>query len=237
MKPLPDVTLVAIDDAAHALTQLAIDDTLKQIQPAEVLQWTDRPELAHPEARVLPWSGTSKDAYSRTLWQEVPGEVKTSHFLVIQWDGWVLDGDCWADCFLWYDYIGAPWWWHKDGHNVGNGGFSLRSAKLGRVVADQCDLPTLRKPEDAALCRGPLRRLLEERGFIWSPDWIAHRFSVEHGPKNPAGSFGFHDVRNWTRFLSNDQISARVGLATDYLWAKPEFDQMIQMVANGQVLA
>ena len=33
---------------------------------------------------------------------------KTSHALMIQYDGYVLSGDRFSDNFLSYDYIGAP---------------------------------------------------------------------------------------------------------------------------------
>ena len=47
---------------------------------------------------------------------------KTSHALMIQFDGYVLSGDRFSDNFLSYDYIGAPWP-HYQSHKVGNGGF------------------------------------------------------------------------------------------------------------------
>ena len=47
---MQDVTLVAIDCAAHALTRLAIEDTLHQIEPAKVLIWSDRAEAVPAEA-------------------------------------------------------------------------------------------------------------------------------------------------------------------------------------------
>ena len=67
--------------------------------------------------------------------------VETSHCLLVQPDGFVLFPDKWDDEWLKYDYIGAPWPLVKDSyidpfgnqHQVGNGGFSLRSKKLLEV--------------------------------------------------------------------------------------------------------
>ncbi len=62
--------------------------------------------------------------------RDLASHVETSHALCIQWDGYVLRGQAWDPAFLTYDYIGAPWPHFSDGHNVGNGGFSLRSRRL-----------------------------------------------------------------------------------------------------------
>src|SRR5579864_3539003 len=125
---LPDVTLVAIDCVAHDLTRLAIEDTLREIEPAEILVFSDRPIIGpdYIECQI-----DLKQNAGLILWHEVPQHVKTSHILTVQWDGWVLDGSLWESTWLDTDYIGAPWW-YTDGFNVGNGGFSLRSVELTR---------------------------------------------------------------------------------------------------------
>lgn len=80
--------------------------------------------------------------------------IKTEYALIVQEDGWVLDGNCWRDEYFEYDYIGAPihfarlsnaagtrylrgfrWVEHLNDANsrldlVYNGGFSLRSRRL-----------------------------------------------------------------------------------------------------------
>ena len=89
--------------------------------------------------------------------------VHTEFALVVQDDGWVLDGALWRDEYLDYDYVGAPihlarvsapegsyWsrgfaWTHglPEGHEatpVLNGGFSLRSQRLMRAFADHPQL-------------------------------------------------------------------------------------------------
>ena len=127
--------------------------------------------------------------YNRILWFEVPQEVHTSHFLVIQWDGWVLNGAAWTDEFLSLDYIGAPWPWHAD-LRVGNGGFSLRSMALAQFIFVQAHQYPVADQEDEALCRTHRLSLEKRAGLKWAPLELAQRFSIEHGAVPP-----FQDVR------------------------------------------
>lgn len=175
---LPDVTLIAIDCAAHSLTFRAIEDTLRQLEPANAIIWSDRAEAVPSGAkwvRCEPLRSLREVAI--VLWWYVPRLVTTTHFLLVQWDGWVLDAGRWSPEFLEYDYVGAPWWFN-DGLNVGNGGFSLRSVRLGRyLAANRHVFPILGEPEDS-LCRR-YRPALERRGFRWAPDPLAARFAFE----------------------------------------------------------
>jgi SAM-dependent methyltransferase len=225
---LPEVTLVAIDDVAHDLVRLSIEDTLTQIEPHQVLLWTDRLEAGPPGVQCLECRQPGSIAeYHRILWQEVPSRIETSHFLVIQWDGWVLDAGVWTDEFLTYDYIGAPWGWHFV-QRVGNGGFSLRSAKLARFLAASRHQYPPHHPEDDTLCR-VYRSALEQIGYRWAPEGLAKKFSVENGPVPIDSSFGFHDCRNWPRVLAPERIRERVALASDYVRNKMEFHEMLVM--------
>src|SRR5574340_709517 len=119
MKYLPDVTLVVIDGVAFDLSVLALRDTLGQIQPAEVLVWAADIHKASADLVIYAEQVPIKIfpiedfGWSQVLWGIAPAYVQTSHLLTIQWDGWVLDGAKWQEEFLKYDYIGAPWPWHK----------------------------------------------------------------------------------------------------------------------------
>jgi hypothetical protein len=225
---LPEVTVVAIDDVAPDLVRLAIEDTLAQVEPHQVLLWTDRPETAPPGVVCLECRRLESIAqYHRILWHEVPSRIETSHFLVIQWDGWVLDPTVWSDELLEYDYIGAPWGWHFV-QRIGNGGFSLRSSKLARfLAASRYQYPPYH-PEDETLCR-VYRGALEEIGYRWAPEALARKFSLEHGRLPIDRTFGFHDCRNWPRVLEHARVKERVALATDYIRNKMEFHEMLVM--------
>jgi hypothetical protein len=241
---LPDVTIVCIDNVAPDLAVMALSDTLRQITPAGVLFWTDeagsRKLLSavilsgapfEPETTVVrPFTEQGKEAADRPLWYEVPYNVKTSHFLTVQWDGWVIDAEAWNPVFLEYDYIGAPWWWHPPGQQVGNGGFSLRSRRLAEYIATRAATFPYRYPEDDAIGRHYRPRLEAEGGFRFAPPELAYRFSIEHPNPDSFGfrgvkrvpTFGFHDIRNWGWVLSDAEIDARLDAASAFVVKKTD---------------
>jgi hypothetical protein len=215
---LPNVTLIAIDSLAHSLTRRALEDTLKQIEPATTIVWSDRPEAVPSGAIWVQCEPMrSLDAVADILWRQVPHLVKTSHYLLVQWDGWVLDYKEWSSEFLEYDYVGAPWW-YRDGLNVGNGGFSLRSTRLAEYLARHLSEFPIRFPEDNILCRS-YRHDLETKGFRWAPDHLAWRFSFEFTRVYPR-TFGFHGYLNWPRVLPLEVLQERIALASGYVRAK-----------------
>lgn len=232
---LPDVTLVAIDSVAHDLTRIAIEDTLRQIEPSECLIFTDRAEafaISGSVIHVVLAKLNSYDAVARALWHEVPLHVRTSHFLTVQHDGWVLDGTAWRPEWLDCDYIGARWGWHGDGLEVGNGGFSLRSTAMMRWLALRPDRFPPAHPEDDTLCRR-YRGALEREGFAWADAAEARRFSFERSEPRP--TFGYHGLFNWPRILDPVALRRRIELANDYVRGKSEWGEM--MAAARGVLA
>ena len=213
---LPDVTLICIDTVCHELAVRAIVDSVGHCDFANVIFFTDR----DPEYRsVIQWEKIEPirhvNDYGRILWLEAWRPIKTSHFLVVQWDGWVIDPGMWSPKWLQYDYIGAPW--GNTPRGVGNGGFSLRSIKLAKYVAmHHASLP-LRDPEDAALCR-MYRGPLEQAGFRWAPFNDALDFSFECCRRDlNQRHFGFHAFRNWPFVLDKHRLSERLGLVNDYI--------------------
>jgi hypothetical protein len=155
------------------------------------------------------------EAVNRVWWHEVPELVKTSHFLIVQWDSWVLNAASWDPDWLQYDYIGAPWPWHQI-YRVGNGGFSLRSRRLHDHLAHRRLRYPLAHPEDDALCRR-YRPMLEAEGFMWAPESAARCFSFEHG--DAAATFGFHGVFRWPEVLHGERLQKRLAMAnaSDYV--------------------
>jgi hypothetical protein len=159
----------------------------------------------------------TKQGWSQCLWYEVPLHLRTSHSLSIQWDSWVVDPAMWRDEYLNYDFIGAPWW-YKDGMNVGNGGFSLRSTKFARFVRKhRAQFPCITDVDDDLYCR-KYRPSLQEAGFVWAPEPLAQEFSFECvRPDLTARHFGFHATFNFDygcegsedRLLERAQIMAR----------------------------
>lgn len=192
MKPkLENVTLVCIDCTNYGEAISAIRKSLYQCDFAKSIFLTDI-KVSNPnfpfEIIQIPKIG-SKEEYSTFVIKELHKYIQTEHVLIIQHDGYVLNGQSWDGRFLEYDYIGAPWL-YVDGRNVGNGGFSLRSKKLLEISGtDEFVLPL--NPEDDVFCR-LYRPYLEEKYKIkFAPEDVADTFSYEL--REPiCRTFGFH---------------------------------------------
>jgi len=110
--------------------------------------------------------------------------------MIVQRDGFFINVNAWRNEFLDYDYIGAPW---ADG-GVGNGGFSIRSKRLLKFVANH---PTSSdpqfdfSPEDGLIC-STFRKDLESTGHRFAPTNVAANFSREGLFFLPEDVFGFH---------------------------------------------
>jgi hypothetical protein len=203
---LPSVTLCAATSVNVPATIAALRRCLDQVAFGDCLLFTDAEGVEAPGMTIvpIPRMGSAK-AYSDFMLRGLASHVRTTHCLVIQWDGFVLDAERWEPAFLDLDYIGAPWPQFGDGHDVGNGGFSLRSRKL----LDACRDPDFRPghPEDLAICRDN-RALLETRhGIRFADTIIAERFAFERtSPATP--TFGFHGVFNMVTALGADRFWA-----------------------------
>jgi glycosyltransferase involved in cell wall biosynthesis len=175
---LPDVTLFGVD--AH--------DPKGLLRAAEISQM----DVDFGAVKIITerlFSG--REAYSRFCIKDMVKHIETSHLLIIHPDGYILNWKTWDNTWLQYDYIGATWW-YKDGLNVGNGGFSLRSRKLLEIISEM-ELDNYH-PEDDIICR-QLRPMLEKQGIRFAPEEVANRFAIEayNTPDNKyRGQFGFH---------------------------------------------
>ncbi len=200
---LPQVTLCAATSVNIEATLAAFAASLDQVVFGEALLFTDARPANLPEGvRVVPISrlASGRD-YSEFLLGELADQVRTDHCLVIQWDGFVVDAGRWDPAFLDFDYIGAPWPQFRDGHDVGNGGFSLRSRRL----LEACRSPGFIRshPEDVAIGRHNRTYLEHEFGIRFADRATASRFAFERS--QPAGqTFGFHGIFNMIPVLGED---------------------------------
>jgi hypothetical protein len=176
---------------------------MAQASFARVLLLSDKPPPAGSDP-TIEWQQIgplhSRADYSRFMVRELADYISTPHALCVQWDGFVLNGVAWDPRFLEYDYIGAPWPHFRDGFNVGNGGFSLRS----RLLMVSCrHLPvSANVSEDVLICR--LHRAeLEQAGIRFAPEAVAARFSFER-TKRTGEEFGFHGCFNLIRLMAPD---------------------------------
>jgi len=192
--PAARTTLCCVDCRNHELAIAALRRSMAQCSFERTMFFTDRNfDLPGIEVVVIPDIASIAD-YSHFMVKSLGGHVDSDFVLVIQYDGYVLDGRRWSAEFLDYDYVGAPW---SDG-GVGNGGFSLRSQRLLRALRDPriADLV----PEDVAICK-TYRGLLElEYGLRFAPAEVAGRFSFEAVPP-PGPTLGFHGLTHLVQIV------------------------------------
>jgi hypothetical protein len=156
---------------------------------------------------------TSHKAYSQIVLKQLYPHVATSHVLVIQWDGYVVNPDLWDDDFLSCDYVGAPW---SDG-SVGNGGFSLRSRRLLLALQDP-GFTDVAEAEDVAICGHYRARLISEFKIVFAEVALARRFSFEMEVAPifaGARTFGFHGVFNLPLVMSPEELRVLVSQFSD----------------------
>jgi len=222
---LEQVTLCAVSSTNLKATVQALEFSLDQIDFADALLFTDRSPASlglksSSQIRVIPIEKIgSSEAYSRFMLKELAAHITTSHCLIVQWDGHVIDAARWKDEFLEYDYIGASWPQFDDGYDVGNGGFSLRSRRL----MEACYGPKFvaHHPEDLSIGRSN-RVLLERQGLRFAPAALADQFSAERAG-DPKGTFGYHGVFLMPSVLGDEafwrvycDLSDRATLWTDF---------------------
>lgn len=201
---LPQVTLCAVTSVNVPATVRALEFSLEQVRFGACKLLTDVAiEPTHPEMEVVAIDRIgSSAAYSDFMLEHLPQHVETPYCLVAQWDGHLLDAGRWRDAFLDYDYIGASWPQFDDGHDVGNGGFSLRSRRLMEACRDAAFIPV--HPEDIAIGRKN-RNWLEEQGMRFAPRGLADVFAAERS-SNPREAFGYHGVWNMPRAIGMERF-------------------------------
>jgi hypothetical protein len=187
---LPSISLVIIDTENYELSNKAVKESIKAFDFSDILifsdnasNWGDRPIIKIPKIK-------SYFEYNDLIINTLSDYVKTDFCLIIQYDGYILNSSQFSQSFFDYDYIGAPWPWHKI-NNVGNGGFSWRSKKLLKVLKDLKYSKLSPYPEDDFICRVNRKILEDKYACHFAPEKIAAQFSIEHG-SNDFPSFGFH---------------------------------------------
>ena len=222
---LNHVTICAADCATPNLAARALSLSAARCDFGNAILFSDR-SITDPHFRTVHIDSLrSKNDYSRFIQLQLPEFITTPYLLLIQWDGYVLEPKAWLPEFLDFDFIGAKWHWHKDGMNVGNGGFSLRSLKLMHAMRDKSFPFVPNIPEDDQVCRLYRPRLSADFGIKFAPESIADRFSYERSlPECP--SFGFHGLFNMWRHVEDVEMIAMVHEFTPDLLHSIEFTQL-----------
>lgn len=229
MLSLPDVTLCAVDTRHPHWVLPAMRRSMQNIRFGDAVLFTalglQLGELP-PGLRVVELDHVnSVQAYSRFMLQGLLPYLQTKHHLIVQWDGYVLDSAMWRDEFLTRDYIGAVWPQYRDGHRVGNGGFSLRSRRLLEAFADTGF--EAGHPEDVCLARTHRTLLEQGYGIRFADETMAHAFSFERLRGLPS-SFGFHGLSNFPDVMTAEEVSRFVNEASNDLFAGVEARRLVK---------
>ena len=197
------VTLVMVETESYELARVAFLQSIAKYPFEERLVFTDCPEH-FPEAQCVKIPKLqSISQYNNLMLKVVPEFIQTPFFLVIQFDGFILNESAFDPVFFDYDYIGAPWNGEPEQSCVGNGGFSWRSKRLADAVKERVSDSRFEEAEDVMIGQR-LRYGLEKReGLKFAPRSVAARFSFEF-PATDVPTFGFHGVFNLPLVYKNE---------------------------------
>lgn len=128
---LPTVTAICVDcvNANRAIKVLEHCKSLCDFGAVKLL--THIPTKYEHLVKIKPLN--SLISYSIFMLKEIHKHIDTQHLLVVQRDGFILNTSAWDENWLSYDYI-APLFVQYD--RVGSGGFSLRSKRIMKHMAD-----------------------------------------------------------------------------------------------------
>lgn len=229
---LPQVTLIAVTSVNISATISALNESMARIGFGSAKLLTDRAPAQLPEG--IEWVPiarlASAQGYSDFILDHLADHVATPHCLLVQWDGHVIDAGRWIPEFLDHDYVGASWPQFSDGHDVGNGGFSLRS----RALLEACRATGFRPshPEDLAIGRHN-RNWLEAQGLRFAPRALADTFAAERAG-NPSTSFGYHGVWQMPGILGRQKFW-QIYLSLDERGSiRHDFYSLLRQVARGK---
>ena len=201
------ISAVIIDTYENkSLPKLAIEKTLQSHIVGKVYTFSDKPYFSGAEYIPISKINSIKD-YEKWVLGDLLDFVNED-FLIIQWDGFVINPSAWNEEFLDYDYIGAPHTVHGSVFQVGNGGFSYRTIRLMEALVcinRYTDLLALELPEDILIC-SEYRNVLEKSGIKFAPLDVASLFSFEQDglSVNLKDLFGFHSSYNFPKFFSEE---------------------------------
>lgn len=193
--------------------RFAIERTLRELPVEECLLLSDACFVDGAQhVAIAPLDGVRD--YNALMLDRLADWTRCDAYLVVQWDGFAVDGGRWRDAFLDYDYIGAPW--PHIGGVVGAGGFSLRSRRLIesvhrlRRLESVSDVDTA---EDVQICVKH-RSDLEAAGFRFADQHVASEFAFERRADATSSAavhaFGFHGAFNLPLVLSEAELLAEL---------------------------
>ena len=231
MLALPDVTLVCADTLNHALAVRALARCCERIRYGRALFLTDlseRPARLPRDVEIEDASrrSSSRDAYSTLMLKGLASHVETSHALVVQWDGHVVNRTPGPTNSSHCDYCGAPWPWGPT--TAASATAASRCVRAGsrraRLVRRSCSSGN----EDETIGVHSRAWLETDHGIRYASEDLASRFSFEVAYP-AARPFGFHGLFNFCRVLPEDEIAA---LAPGFPDAIARSPQLLSLMRN-----
>lgn len=214
---LPDVTIICVDTKNYSQALFALKESVRHVTPAKCLFLTDIEFKAPEGIEVVKISKiNSKREYSGFIIRELYKYFDTSHCLIVQWDGYITTPSAWIDEFLQWDYIGAPWNYDAE-RAVGNGGFSLRSHKLCKILGQDSFIRVVH-PEDQSICILYKYYMEENYGIKFAPKELASQFAYET-IEPTSSTFGFHNFGQ--RPFKEHMVIKRTGACGDVVMIEP----------------
>lgn len=205
MKKIENCTLVCIDCYNYGKAVNALQKSMGQNEFDKVLFLTDIEIKIDGIETVLIPTISSKEQYSIFCVKELWKYINTDFILLVQHDGYTVNGELFDERLYDYDWCGALWL-EGDGYTNGNGGYSWRSKKLLEAIGTDETIKAT-NPEDAQICRTYRDYLEKEYGLKWATDEICEGFSYElREPSKPTMGFhgNFHTVYKPTIILKRD---------------------------------
>jgi hypothetical protein len=217
---LDNVTIAAVAGTKAIETLKAIKYSMKRLEFERAILITPE-DIQDQEVEIIQCEPLNYEQYNHFVVYRLDDYINTTHCLLVQNDGYVVNPEMWRYDWMQYDYIGALWPLPQDTFSfrdpegniqrVGNGGFTLRSKKL-LGTAKELNLEWKQYygfyHEDGFIsCHN--RKQYESAGCKFAPIEVAAQFShespvVENIDQIP---FGFHGRNHPYYILTQKNIS------------------------------
>lgn len=218
---LNNVTIVGVAGIKAIETLKAIKYSMREIEFNNAILITPEDIKDNDnKVQIIKCEPLNYEQYNHFIVYKLYEYINTTHCLIVQNDGYVVNPNMWKDTWLEYDYIGAPWplpndnfsFRDQDGiiQRVGNGGFTLRSKKL-LSLAKELNLEWKDYHgfyhEDGFFCCHH-KKNYELAGCKFAPIEIASEFSHEIMIPENYGNipFGFHGRNNFYYQLTQKSL-------------------------------
>ena len=212
---LAQVTLCAVDTARPALAAQAMLRTLQHLQVARAFLFTSAwlPPVVLPGIEIVDIEPIHTTAdRGRFVIRQLPAYIRSSHMLLVHWDGFVVWPQAWLDEFLVYDYIGAGLATDAPG---ADSGFSLRSRRYMAAGLD----PRIagESTDDDTLCGSHRSFLQDVHGVMFAPPPLLQRFA-DTDDESAGQALGFCGARHLPSALPEQELTLWLAaLPADFL--------------------